>query len=66
MWDEINFPFQNFKGFTVEVWISSFIKHFILDVITLLRFKLIYVSKRGHRTPAIGYDFEGAIFESYI
>ena len=36
VWDEITYPLQNFNGCTVEVseWISSFIPHFILDVIT--------------------------------
>ena len=35
VWDEINYPFLNFNGYTVEVkeWISDFIQHFIMDVI---------------------------------
>ena len=36
VWDEINYPFPNFKGCTIEVWEwrSNFIPHFIMDVIT--------------------------------
>ena len=36
MWDEITYPCQNFNGATVEVleWISNFISHFIMAVIT--------------------------------
>ena len=36
VWDEITYPFPNFNGFTVEVWewVSNFIQHFIMDVIT--------------------------------
>ena len=35
MWDEITYPFPNFKGGTVEVWdwIRNFIPHFIGHVI---------------------------------
>ena len=34
--DEITYTFLNFKGATVEVkeWISNYISHFIMDVIT--------------------------------
>ena len=34
--DEITYPFPNFNGCTVEVWewISNFITHFMMDVIT--------------------------------
>ena len=36
VWDEMTYPFPNFNGCTVEVleWISNFIPHIILDVIT--------------------------------
>ena len=36
MWDEITYPFPNVNDATVEVWewISNFILHFIMDVIT--------------------------------
>ena len=36
MWDENIYPFLNFNGCTVEVWewISNFIPHFIMDMIT--------------------------------
>ena len=36
LWDEIIYPLPNFNGCTVEVWkwISNFISHFIIDVIT--------------------------------
>ena len=36
VWGEINYPFQNFNGCTVEVseWISNFIPLFTIDVIT--------------------------------
>ena len=32
VWSEINYPFQNFNGFIVEVWrwISNFIPHFLM------------------------------------
>ena len=35
-WDDITYPFQNFNGVAVEIseWISDFISHFIVDVIT--------------------------------
>ena len=38
MWYEITYPFPNFKGEAVEVWewISNFIPHFIMDVITYI------------------------------
>ena len=51
VWDEITYPFLNFNGGTVEVyeWISNFIPHIIMDVITyMLGLKLNHVSKRGH------------------
>ena len=48
--DEINYPFLNFNSETVEVWewISTFISHIIMDVITksMLQLKLNHVSKR--------------------
>ena len=36
VWDEVTYPFPNSNGFTVEVWewISHFIAHSILNVIT--------------------------------
>ena len=36
MWDEISLPFLNFKSTTIEVWewMSNFILHLIMDVIT--------------------------------
>ena len=36
MWDKITYLFQNFNGFTVQVWemISYFIPYFTMDVIT--------------------------------
>ena len=36
VWDEIAYPFPNFNGCTVEVWewISNFIPHFKMDIIT--------------------------------
>ena len=36
MWDKITYPFPNFNGCRVEVveWISNFIPHFIMEVIT--------------------------------
>ena len=36
VWDEITYPFPNFNSATVEVWgwISNFIPHFIMGVIT--------------------------------
>ena len=50
MWDEITYPFLNFKGATVEVeeWISNSIPHFTGRVITYT-FKLNHVSKSGLR-----------------
>ena len=51
MWDEITYPFPNFNGSTVEVceWISYFIPHIIMGVITYpcRLFKLNHVSKRA-------------------
>ena len=36
VWDEITYPFLNFNGATVEVyeWITNFIPHFRMGVIT--------------------------------
>ena len=36
VWDEITDPFSNFKDSNVEVqeWISNFIPHFVMDVMT--------------------------------
>ena len=36
VWGEIIYPFLNFNGCTVDVkeWISNFIPHFTMDVIT--------------------------------
>ena len=36
VWDEIIYPFPNFNGATIEVWkwVSNFIPHFIMGVIT--------------------------------
>ena len=36
VWDEITDPFPNFNGCTIEVWewISNFIPHIMMDVIT--------------------------------
>ena len=36
VWDEIIYPFPNINGCTVELWewLSNFIPHFIVDVIT--------------------------------
>ena len=38
----ITYPFPNFNGKTVEVWewISNFIPHFVVDVITLILLKV--------------------------
>ena len=35
-WNELTYTFLNFKGCTIEVWewISIFVPHFIMDVIT--------------------------------
>ena len=44
MWDEINYPFLNFNGATVEVWewISNFIPHITGHVITYPCWDLSY------------------------
>ena len=36
MWDDITYPFSNFNGANIEIWewISDFIPHFIMDLIT--------------------------------
>ena len=36
VWDEITYSLPNFNGATVEVWewISNFVPHIIMDVIT--------------------------------
>ena len=36
-WDKISYSFPNFNGAAVEIWewISNFIQHYIMDVITL-------------------------------
>ena len=51
--DEITYPFPNFNGFTVEVWewICDFVPHNLTyeDDLSMLRLKLIHVSKSGPR-----------------
>ena len=34
VWDEISYPFPNFNGSTVREWISNFITHITVSVIT--------------------------------
>ena len=36
VWDAITYPFPNFIGYTTEVeeWVSNFIQHITIDVIT--------------------------------
>ena len=36
VWDEITYPFPNLNGAAIEVWewVSNFIRHYIMDVIT--------------------------------
>ena len=68
VWDEITYPFLNFNGCTVEVyeWISNFIPHFIIDVITYPCFKMVHPcvwSQEGSGCPQVlslvlGGDFE--------
>ena len=50
MWDEITYPFLNFNDYTVGKWISSFIPHFMMDIIIYPYWdlKLNHVNKRGH------------------
>ena len=59
-WGEITYPFPNFNGSTVEVWewISNFITHFIMDVITYpcLDSSLSMLVKGAHEVLA--YIFE--------
>ena len=44
VWDEITDPFPNFTGGTIKVWewISNFIPHFVMDVITYPCWDLSY------------------------
>ena len=73
--DEITYAFPNFNSATVEVWewISNFIPHFIMDVISylfMLGLKLIHYSKRGpscHMQPNRETDdFSARFFFSLI
>ena len=43
VWDEITCPFPNFNSYTFEVWewISHFIPHFVIDIITYAYWDLI-------------------------
>ena len=36
VWEEITYPFPNFTVIEVCEWISNFIPHFVMDVITYL------------------------------
>ena len=54
MWDEITYPFSNFRGATVEVlgWISNLIPRFIMvyngcGYLSMLGFKLNHADKGG-------------------
>ena len=51
VWDEITYPFPNFKSCTVEVWewIGNFIPHFIKNVITYPYCLVLTVSIIQHR-----------------
>ena len=42
VWDEFTYPFTNFNGANAEVWewISHFIPHLVMDVITYLCIKV--------------------------
>ena len=44
VWHEISYQFPNFSGVTINVWewISYFISHFVMDVITDPCWDLIY------------------------
>ena len=49
MCDEITYPFPNFSGFTVEVWVISSHNwgYYAYDDLSILVSKLTHVSKRG-------------------
>ena len=49
VWDEITYPFPNFKGANVEIWarLSNFIPHFTGHYISMLWLKFIHVSKKA-------------------
>ena len=51
VWDEIAYPFPNFNGFTIEVskWMSNFIPHFMMGVITYPCWDLNDVDKKVPR-----------------
>ena len=59
MWDEITYPFPNFKCATVKVkkWISNSIPHFTghATIYPCWDLKLTHVSKRGHKHRNCGH-----------
>ena len=51
MWDESTYPFPSLNGYTVEVWewrISSQTLKNGYNYVSMVRLKLIHVSKRSH------------------
>ena len=66
VWDELTDPFPNFNSATVEVWewMSNFISHFIIDVITypcLGQQKVIWNINDDKTLPKDLCDFAGII-----
>ena len=53
VWDEITYPFSNFNGVTVEIceWISNFIPHAMMDVITYPCWDYMLVKGAPEATP---------------
>ena len=64
VWSEITYPFSNFNGCTIEVWewISYFLPHFVMGVITYPwwdKLKLVHISKRNQEELMIS-DTKGS------
>ena len=55
--DEITYPFPNFNGCTIEVWkwISNFIQHFIMGIITYKVGPVHYISSQPLCNQHVGW-----------
>ena len=65
MWNEIAYLFTKFSGCIVDVWewMSNFIPHFLMDIITMLGLKLNHVSKKG---PGIMHLMDYVVDMAYV
>ena len=66
VWDEITYQFPNFNGATIDVWewISNFIPHFIMNVITYHEYEELHT--KGRMSLLTAFVGLGMSFHNYI